>query len=182
MATVTYTLSPAIPLHTMIPAMGGGVAVVPPAIPLGAGIYMICNLNTNSRYAGISGHMRRRFGTRQGSCFSLGFSRANLMGVSAYCGTVGWKNHGDAALAPDNVPGGYQAANMRVKIDHHRYDLEHLMIKAMQYQWPIFTCTNTDKTGPLRNKSTRRTITVRFSLGGVVAAPPVTLAPGATWA
>lgn len=181
MATVTYNLSAAIPLHTMIPPMAGGVAAVPATIPVGAGIYMIANTITNSRYAGISSRMRRRFSSRQGACFSLGFSRANLMGISAYCGTVSWKNHSDPAHGPGHAPGGYRNRNMRVKIDHHMYDLEHLMIKAMQEQWPYFTCTNTDKTGLLLNKSSRRTITVRFVLGGVAVANSPTLAPGNTW-
>ena len=86
------------------PAPGAGMAALPGAMFPGAGIYMIVNTNTNTRYAGIATGVVARFTARMRVVNELGMAAANMAGIWAWWGRVRTRTIPTPPLFPNAMP------------------------------------------------------------------------------
>lgn len=181
MAKIIFALGPPIKLNQLLPENAGVPVALPLSITHAQGIYLILNQQLanpkENRYMGISTDLRKRFASRQGSCFELGFSRITLDDILAFLGKkVSYQNFDDMHVLD---VGAYGPTDMDLVLDGHTYDLEHIFIKAAQHAWPYGTITNTQKTGVLINQGAHPIdVSISWEEGGLVN---VSLPSGGRW-
>jgi len=169
MYTFSYTLSRPVNLSRLVADEEGGTVSIPSEFTTAGGIYLIFNLQTNTRYMGVTQNMNARFGPRQQVCYELGFNKTDLAVIEAYPGILVLSDSQGGSGSPDNYDSPY------VRLDGIEVDYEHLFIKTAQNLFGGFI-TNTLKAGPFINE-TNEPITARITweAGGFFDAGEVAL-------
>ncbi|KVE39849.1 hypothetical protein [Burkholderia sp. TSV86] len=156
MAVIEYVLDYVAMLESMIPEHAGESTSIPDEIVSEPGIYLV--VNGRDAYVGVSKDVRKRFQQRQGACFELCIPRGALKGAHAYVGFVRYRNHGAAAWEYERR---YNGNRTTIFLDGHRYDYEHMLIRAFPEMHPDTQMTNSRKTYFLKNRG-RYPIEIKF--------------------
>lgn len=137
MSQVIYNLMNASTLRCMVPPMTPGSGAYGNAsLPLGLagqGMYIIVNIDTNNRYAGISTDLAQRFNSRLATVTEMGFSEQQMERIWLFWGTAliqntpGYQGNNN----PQLVAVTDYSAPLQVNIDGVGVNLERLLIRFL---------------------------------------------------
>jgi len=137
MSQVVYNLMNGSTLRCMVPpTTPGGGAYGNASLPLGLagqGMYIMVNIDTNNRYAGISTDLTQRFNTRLATVTEMGFSEQEMEKIWLFWGAVATQN--TPGYLGNNNPQFVMvtdySAPLVVNVDGVGINLEKLLIRFL---------------------------------------------------